>query len=303
MTETNNGGITLRKALGDYKTIHLAYRNYATRTREEYLNDLEGLIRFLEKLGINHVKAISLPLIERYVAKLEQEGLTGRTRKRKVVSIRSFLAFLYQEGYIETNIANKVILPFTESRLPNVLTQTECDKLWNACAENPRDGAIIELLLQTGIKLSELIHLTLDDIRFDQKEKAGAHQKGLMRIKRSRAKKDGLIPLNNRACIALKNYLNVRGNAENSALFLNRFDQPLGERGVERMLKKYLKKAKIGRVTTQTLRHTFGAYHMVHGTNLKTLQEVMGYKDMRSMDIYSSLVPVIKGNEMQDHSL
>src|SRR5688500_2725497 len=98
------GDITLRKALDDYKTVYMPYRNFAERTREEYLNDLEGFVGFLEKAGTNHVKALGLPIIERYVAHLEQEGLASPTRKRKVVSIRSFLSFLYQDGYIETNI-------------------------------------------------------------------------------------------------------------------------------------------------------------------------------------------------------
>src|SRR5688572_3577012 len=202
MTETNERGITLRKALGDYKTVHMAYRNFAERTREEYLNDLAGLVKFLEDAGINHVKALGVPIIERYVAHLEQKGLTGRTRKRKVVAIRSFLSFLYQEGYIHTNVANKVILPFAENTVPNFLTQTECDKLRNACTANLRDSAIIELLLQTGIKLSQLIELTVEDIEFDETEKIGDKQRGLARIK-SRGKEDRIIPLTSKACVAL----------------------------------------------------------------------------------------------------
>src|SRR6266498_1309100 len=129
-------GMTLQEALDEYKNVYMAYRNFAERTREEYINDLEDLVEFLEKLGVNHVKEIGLSIIERYVAHLEQEGFASLTRKRKVVAIRSFLSFLYQDGYIESNIAKKIVLPFTESNLPNILTQTECDKIRNACANN-----------------------------------------------------------------------------------------------------------------------------------------------------------------------
>lgn len=296
------GEITIRKALEDYKTIHLAYRNYATRTREEYLNDLEGFTRFLEQAGIYTVKALGVPIIERYVAHLEQEGLTGRTRKRKVVAIRSFLSFMYQEGYIETNIANKVIVPFAENTLPNFLTQTECDKLRNACANNPRDNAIIELLLQTGIKLSQLISLTVNDIEFREIEKTGDKQQGLVRVKRSRGKEDTLIPLNNKACAALKNYLGMRGQAESSFLFLNKFGEPLGERGVEKMLKKHINKAGIGRATVQTLRHTFGTYHIARGTDPKTVQGVLGLKD-RAAAIYQSLAREVVSRELQENAI
>src|SRR5688572_2826431 len=118
--------ITIRKALEYYKTVYMPYRNFAERTREEYLNDLVGLVEFLEKSGINHVKELGLPIIERYAAHLENDGFASLTRKRKIVSIRSFLSFLYQDGYIDTNIAKRIVLPFTESTTPNVLTQTEC---------------------------------------------------------------------------------------------------------------------------------------------------------------------------------
>ena len=160
----------IRKALDDYRTVHMPYRNFADRTREEYQNDLEGFVRFLEQSGISHIQAIGLPIIERYVALLEQKGFASQTRKRKVVAIRSFLLFLYQDGYISTNIAKSVILPFIESSTPHVLTQNECNRLRNACTDNARDRAIIELLLQTGIKLSELVHLTVDDVDVREKQ-------------------------------------------------------------------------------------------------------------------------------------
>src|SRR5687768_17435057 len=104
------GEITIKKALFDYKTVYMPYRNFADRTRGEYLNDLEDFVDVLERAGIQNVRHLGLPVIERYVARLEQKGFASLTRKRKVVAIRSFLSFLYQEGYVETNIAQKVIL-------------------------------------------------------------------------------------------------------------------------------------------------------------------------------------------------
>src|SRR5688500_8369199 len=129
------GEITLRKALDDYKTVYMPYRNFADRTREEYLNDLEDFVGFLEQKGIDHLRELGLPIIERYVAHLEEKGFTSLTRKRKVVAIRSFLFFLYQDRYIDTNIGNKVVLPFAEYPSPDFLTQSECNKLRSACAD------------------------------------------------------------------------------------------------------------------------------------------------------------------------
>ena len=83
--------MSLKDALDEYKNIYLASRNFAQRTRVEYLNDIEDLIRFLEQLGIKEVNGIGLPQLERYLAELDHRGIAGSTRKRKVVSIRSFL--------------------------------------------------------------------------------------------------------------------------------------------------------------------------------------------------------------------
>jgi integrase/recombinase XerD len=191
------GEMTLQKALDEYKNIYMTYRNFAERTRVEYLNDLEDLTAFLAKSGIHHVKDLGLPIIERYVAHLEQMEFAGSTRKRKVVVIRSFLSFLYQDGHITTNIATKVILPFTESSVPHILTQTECDQLRNACANSVRDKAIIELLLQTGIKLSEIINLTLNDVQLVNTNQIQAGNSGFIRVG-GRGKGERIIPLNSK---------------------------------------------------------------------------------------------------------
>jgi site-specific recombinase XerD len=126
------GEITFQKALDDYKTVYMPYRNFADRTREEYQNDLEDFVGFLGQKGISRVGELGVPIIERYVAHLEEKGLAGLTRKRKVFAIRSFLSFLYQDRYIDTNIAKKVVLPFAVYPSPDFLTQTECNKLRSA---------------------------------------------------------------------------------------------------------------------------------------------------------------------------
>jgi site-specific recombinase XerD len=295
--------ITLRKALDDYITIYMAYRNFAERTRVEYQNDLEDFVGFLEKSGMNHVKELGLPIIERYVAHLEQEGLASLTRKRKVVAIRSFLSYLYEDGVFNTNIAKKIILPFTENTMPYILTQTECDQIRNASADSPRDRAIIELLLQTGIKLSELIHLTLNDIELETPEKTDWNNNGFIRILGGRGKKERIIPLNTKASIELKNYLDSRKEDKSNIVFLNRFGEPLGERGVQKTLKKHFKKAGVGRTNIHTLRHTFGSQHLAKGTSLKTIQEVMGLKDVRSTSVYQSLAKEVITREMQENAI
>jgi site-specific recombinase XerD len=290
------GEITLRKALDDYKTIYMPYRNFADRTRVEYLADLEDFLEYMDQSGHSQTQELRIPLIERYAAQLEQKGFASVTRKRRIVAIRSFLAFLHQEHYLTTNLAERVVVPFTENTTPFVLTQMECDRLRKACADSPRDLAIVELFLQTGIKLSELVHLAVDDIQMGEEE-------GFMRVVGSRGKKERLIPINNKACVALKKYLAVRTGVENSVFFLNRFDEPMGERGVQKMLRKYLRRSGIGKASIHTLRHTFGAQHIAKGTSVKTIQEVMGLKDTRSTSIYQSLAREVVSRELQENAL
>jgi integrase/recombinase XerD len=291
------GNETILKALSDYIAVYMAYRNFADRTREEYQNDLEQFMEFLEKSRITKVREIGLPIVERYVADLEQKGFASLTRKRKVVTIRSFLAFLYQDHYIETNIARLIVLPFTETTIPSVLTQGECDRLRQACAGSVRDLAIIELILQSGIKLSELIRLTVDDIEIGEKGT------GIMRVLGGRGKKDRMIPLNTKACLALKSYLDERNGSGSRILFVNRFGESLGERGVQKMLRKYFISAGIENASVHTLRHTFGAHHLAKGTSSETVKEVMGRKDARSMLIYQTLAKNIITSEMQKNAL
>jgi site-specific recombinase XerD len=291
------GEILLRKAFYDYKTVFMPYRNFADGTREEYQNDLEGFIGFCELSGVKNAQSIGIPIIERYVAQLENEGFASQTRKKKVVAIRSLLTFLYQEGYIPSNLAKTVIVPLAENRAPHILTQRECDRLRQVSSGNKRDNAIIELILQTGIKLSELVRLTLDDIEMWESESA------FIRVQGSRGKKERVIPLNTKATTALEKYLDEKTGGENGILFVNRFGETLGERGVQKMLRKYLRVAGIGRASIHTLRHTFGAHHIAKGTDPKTVQEVMGLKDVRSTSIYQTLAKEVVSRELQENSL
>jgi site-specific recombinase XerD len=194
------GNITLRKALDDYKMVYMPYRNFAERTREEYQNDLEDLVGFLEKSGIHVVGKLELAYIERYLAELERRGFAGATRRRKTITIRSFLKFLYQDQYIASNISKKLIPPYLDNKMPTYLTQVEYNRLRSACAGNVRDTAMVELLLQTGIRLSELTNLLLDDIELHDNG-------GVIRVRGSRGKEDRILPLNSKASQALNAYL------------------------------------------------------------------------------------------------
>ena len=294
---------TLRQALDDFKTVYLASRNYASRSREEYINDLDDFIEFQEKAGYSRARGVELPQIDRYLAELDRRGLAGSTRKRKTISVRSFFVFLYREGIITNEISPHIILPFAEQNLPRVLTRSEHQRLQKSCEQNIRDTAIVELLLQTGIRLSELTHLRVSDIDISVPEAQEDSQTGLVTIISGGGRKSRSLPLNTKARLAIQEYLQIRPSVSTDILFVNKTGEPLGERGTQKMVQKYMGAAKIKSASVESLRHTFGAHHAARGTSLKTIQEVMGHKDIRTTEIYLTLAKQLYRKELEMKAL
>lgn len=294
------GEMTTRQALDAYRTIYLPSRNFKERTRTEYLNDLEDLVGFLESIGINRVGEISLLHLERYLAELDRRGYAGLTRRRKIITIRSFFFFLYQVGYTSYNVANRLIPPIIESKSPRFLTQSEYQRILAACASSLRDRALIELLLQTGMRLSELTRLTRQDIELFRQIDQAAPDTGYVRIS---GKSGRVLPLNSKACLALKPYLEARQVASSEILFLTRTGVPIGDRGIQKIVQRYLKKAGIQDASVESLRHTFGVQQALQGSSLQTLQKVMGHKDRQSTLIYITLTQGLAKKELQENAL
>jgi integrase/recombinase XerD len=297
------GEMTLSQALNEFRTVYLAFRNYASRSREEYINDVEDLIIFLEKSGLSQVGDLGIPQIDRYLAQLDQRGLAGSTRKRKTISIRSFLAFLYREHHISNDISKRIILPFAESTLPRVLAQSEFQRLRQACEQNIRDTAMIELLLQTGIRLSELVKLRTSDIDISAQEGLEEGYMNVIRIAGGSGRKGRNLPLNSKARQALQAYLQIRPAVTVETLFVNRSGEALGERGVQKMVQKYMDIAEIKDASVETLRHTFGAHHAAKGTSIKIIQEMMGHHDSRTTEIYVVLARQMRQKALEDNAL
>lgn len=283
------GDLTLLQAVEEYKEIYLAYRNFAQRTRVEYINDLEDLVQYLEDIGVHKTGDVTLSNLVRYIADLEKRGYAGSTRKRKVISIRSFFGFLHMEGYIITDFAKRLIVPFVEAKTPRYLSTNEVDQLLKSAKSNKRDYSIIQLLLHTGIKLSELVGLTVNDLYTSDMTDMKGNKIEYVQIKSSRHGKGRVIPVNLEALKAIVDYLVVRGESLSDSMFLNRSGECLGIRGVEKILEKYLARSRIKNASVNSLRHTFGAHLTSKGTSIKTIQKVMGVRDIRTVRYFTEL--------------
>lgn len=293
---------SLAEALKEYELIYMASRNWAQTTRVNYRNDIADLLTFLEKQGKTDPNRVDLQDLEAYMAELDRRGYAGTTRRRKTSSIKSFFGFLKQYGYTNNNIAERLIPPEREHKEPRVLSKREYQALLRACSHDIRDAAIIELLLQTGIRLSELARLSLDDIDLPRRVSKDPMNTGTLLV-HGKGRKERTITLNYKACKALKAWLKMRPEVDSNSLFVSKFREPMSARAYEYIVKKYLKEAGIKGASVHTLRHTFATHHVAKGTSLRTVQEALGHADLKTTSIYVQLAREVMNKELQEHAL
>jgi site-specific recombinase XerD len=222
-----NINILSRRSLSDCFDRYVEWlettRRYAERSRREYRDDVEGAIQYLqERCHIRSVTMVQRRHLAGYLAHCGALGHAASTRRRSVAAIRSFFSFLVQEGVIRHSPAESLLPPERETRPPRVLTEAEYTRLRAAAAGNARDGAIIELVLQTGIRLLEIAHLRLVDVVLPHQTLDAAVAVGSMRIV-GRGSHSRTVTLNARACEALASYLAEREKTDSPSLFLTKF--------------------------------------------------------------------------------
>jgi len=169
----------------EYNRTYMALRNFSEATRRGYASDLRLFIRYLsEERAVNAVQAVEKIHVHEYFAELDRRGRAGVTRARNLAAVKSFFGYLEDAGVIERSPAKAIPRPKQEVREPRVLTEDQYVRLRAACADHPRERALIELFLQTGLRLSEVASLTLGDLQLPPPRSVGAvsvHGKGRKR--------------------------------------------------------------------------------------------------------------------------
>ena len=185
--------------------------------------------------------------------------MSGRTRARKLAAIKEYFRFLVGSGVIAVSPTESVSAPKRERNGRNYLTPEEYTRLLSLAGSNPRDYAILQVFLQTGIWVSELCSLTLSDVDLADRT---------LTIRQGKGMADRSIELEKKGYQAIKNYLRSRPQSLSDALFLNYQAEPLSERGVQKLLAKYVKLAGITkRISPHSLRHTFATYKAERGVS------------------------------------
>lgn len=258
-------------------------KNYSSHTILNYKLDLEGFNKFIGEADLEKIDYLTL---RKYLAVLKEKNLGNRTVGRRLSSLRSFFKFLTRESYIKTNPMLMLSSPKLEKHLPSFMTEDEVYKLIEAAFAKDkddllglRDRAILESFYSSGLRISELVGLNLDDVDFIS---------GILKV-RGKGKKERIVPMGETALSAIRKYLDKRKKQSN-VVFLNNHDQRLTTRGVSFVLMKYLKAAgtKPG-VSAHTFRHSFATHLLNRGADLRTVQELLGHANLSTTQIYTHL--------------
>jgi tyrosine recombinase XerC len=263
-------------------------RNASGHTVSAYRRDLTQLADYLEERDIS-LRRLDNVQIRGFMAQLHERRLKKSTVARKLAAIRSFLQFCIKQKWIAENPAKVVATPKQEKLVPSFLSEEEmANFLELPASKRPldlRDKAILEVLYATGIRVSELAGMNLEDMNFQER---------LVRV-RGKGKKERLVPFGRIAEERLKSYLATRARFLKSktgerALFLNYQGERITSRSVERIVDKYIRRTALKRkISPHSLRHSFASHLLSRGADLRVIQELLGHESLATTQKYTHL--------------
>ena len=258
-------------------------KKYSENTISSYKRDLNKINSYLKKDFIKLTKAD----IQKYIQDLSKNK-NSNTISRTISSLKSFYKFLEINKYTNTNPLTTIISPKTARKLPKVLSEEEVNKLLDINLNNDfdyRNKAMLELMYSSGLRVSELINLTVNDVDL---------KNSLVRIF-GKGSKERIVPLNDYATEALNNYIlyhrpKLFKQKESNYLFLNNHGNQMTRQGFFKTLKKIAKEKGIkSELSPHTLRHSFATHLLKYGADLRSIQELLGHSDISTTQIYTHI--------------
>ncbi|HZX47384.1 MAG TPA: site-specific tyrosine recombinase XerD [Clostridia bacterium] len=264
-------------------------RKLSDNTVESYCRDIKQYIEYIESKNIHSLKNTNKTTVITYLLYLQKNGRATSTISRSLASIRAFYQYLTSERIIDRDPTVDLESPKVEKKLPTILSGKEVELLLDQpdlnSAKGTRDKSMLELLYATGIRVSELVALDLDDINLEL---------GYLKCCKNNDR-ERIIPVGTIALDILGRYISdvrpglLRGKNE-TALYVNYKGERLTRQGFWKIIKGYKNKAKINKdITPHTLRHSFAAHLIENGADLKSVQEMLGHSDISTTQVYAQI--------------
>ncbi len=278
-----NEKLVNEKLIDDFENYLMFEKKYSQNTVNSYKEDLKKMDKTLKK----DFRVLNNKDIQNYIQN-DLKDLNASSVSRTISTLKSLYKYLKINGQIKTNPVSNINTPKKAQKLPKVLSEDEVNNLLDINLKTDfdyRNKAMLELMYSSGLRVSELINLTLNDI--DTKS-------AIVRVF-GKGSKERVIPLDEYACEALDNYIlyhryNLFKHGENNYLFLNNHGEKMTRQGFFKILQKLAKEKNIKTsFSPHTLRHSFATHLLKHGADLRSIQELLGHSDISSTQIYTHI--------------
>lgn len=262
-------------------------RGLSANTLAAYKRDLNKYFAYLTSQNIDSPDKVGKNNITSFMLSQKQKEMSINSVSRNLAAIKSFHRFLVREGLIKLDPTSLIESPKIFKHIPEVLNQAEVESLikisFSQKWQGIRDNALLELLYASGMRVSEIVNLRIEDLNLDV---------GFIRCV-GKGQKERVVPIGKKAIFALNRYLEKvkpKLSKENSGsfIFLSRLGKKLSRQSVWKMVKHYAKRAKIKKVIKpHTLRHSFATHLLERGADLRSVQEMLGHSDISTTQIYT----------------
>jgi len=283
----------MKKDVDSFLNYLSVEKGFSINTIAAYRNDLYQLVDFVAGQAPRMGKKASWHMVDRslllsYIINLKQRNYSSTTVARKTAAVKSLLHFLFAEKIVKSDPTENLGAPKVSRSLPKPLSTFEVRQLLEQPTKSPsreakRDKAMLELLYASGMRVSELTSLNLEDVNLDA---------GYVRCQ-GKGDKERIIPIHQQAIDSVRDYAEkvrsrmVYGDTE-KALFVNRRGDRLTRQGLWQILKNYARQAKLGtEITPHTLRHSFATHLLNGGADLRSVQELLGHSNISTTQIYT----------------
>lgn len=282
--------MVMKDNIEDYLNYIKLEKKLSRNTYDNYKLDLVRYNNYLESNNIYNPNNITINIINDYLNKLRKENLSPKSIIRHITTIKEFHKYLLKMNIVLEDVSLNIQNIKGIKKLPTIIKYEEMEKILDIKLENPykyRDKAMIELMYGSGLRVSELINLTIYSIDFTND----------LIIIEGKGKKERIVPINKYAKKALLEYLEVRNgllktkNGLTDKLFLNNHGMGISRQGFNLILKNILEKNNLNsNITPHTLRHTFATDLLNNGADLRSIQELLGHSDITTTRIYTHVV-------------